>query len=185
MGEDISCHYSKYGYCKFQDRCRKRHFNEVCENEDCEVWMCDKRHPKVCRYYSIYGHFKFQPCAYKHVRPTDRRLSSTLDTLENSLEQSRAEVDELKTLVINLSDRLIEAETFIQDFINGSYYLPAAQSSELDVSDANFKAKLQALKVDWAVEKEDAMTQCHLTPKNSGLVAGAVGAFPPWSFKTP
>ena len=47
------CQFNNLGYCKFGSHCQKKHQNTVCELlEECREKGCDKRHPKVCRYYS-------------------------------------------------------------------------------------------------------------------------------------
>ena len=61
------CKYNQTGFCKFRERCRKRHNNEICEHQyKCENNQCIKRHPKrgrnlkkgMCRHN--------KNCAYQH-----------------------------------------------------------------------------------------------------------------------
>ena len=107
MDEESICHKFQYGYCKYLDRCRKLHFIEVCENENCKIEIYNKRHPKICQYFSVYGRCKFQPWAYNHVNfASDVKLRSTVRILENALEASKAEVGQLTTLIKNICVRL-------------------------------------------------------------------------------
>ena len=37
MEEEI-CMYSKFGYCRYKEQCRKKHYSEICdENETCQA----------------------------------------------------------------------------------------------------------------------------------------------------
>ena len=60
------CLFNKFGYCKFGEKCRKYHINEICSEKTCDISSCNQRHPKVCNYFRNYGRCKFSPCAYKH-----------------------------------------------------------------------------------------------------------------------
>ena len=40
------CRYYKFGYCKFGEKCRNLHIEEKCENKQCDITNCDKRHPR-------------------------------------------------------------------------------------------------------------------------------------------
>ena len=85
--EDL-CLFNKFGYCKYLDTCRKRHTKEVCENSNCEVNKCGKRHPKPCRFYLEYGRCKFgEYCYYKHDK-SDANCQIWKE-LENVKEKSR------------------------------------------------------------------------------------------------
>ena len=50
----LVCQYSKYGHCK-----KRRNFSEVCEEDNCETYNCDKRHPKECNNFN-----QFQKCIF-------------------------------------------------------------------------------------------------------------------------
>ena len=66
------CRRNKHGYCKHGDKCRFRHVYEKCETPDCNVFNCEKRHPKICNFISQYGRCKFTItiyCKYDHEKP--------------------------------------------------------------------------------------------------------------------
>ena len=76
------CFKNKFGYCKFSDSCRYKHVTLVCEDGQCEIQNCEKRHPKICRYYRDYRRCKFTVgCKYKHENPNDM-----FDKLQKELE---------------------------------------------------------------------------------------------------
>ena len=64
------CKHDKFGFCKFQDQCRKEHLTDIClDLSACKtIKTCHKRHPKVCRRSSIDKFYRFGiNCAYFHV----------------------------------------------------------------------------------------------------------------------
>ena len=87
--QTLICNHDKYGYCKFTQVCRKYHVQEICLENKCEHQNCLKRHPKNCRFFSIYQRCKFgEYCAFKH-----------------SENEQRKEIDELKDKVKHLEDK--------------------------------------------------------------------------------
>ena len=70
--EEVICQYDKFGYCRYQKECKKRHLSRECEDlDDCaNSRSCQKRHPKRCKKYAS-GNCRFgNDCAYKHQKPT-------------------------------------------------------------------------------------------------------------------
>ena len=66
--EDEICQYSKYGFCKFKESCKRKHFIEDCkELSNChQVKICPRRHPKPCKRFAS-GYCRFQKdCSYSH-----------------------------------------------------------------------------------------------------------------------
>ena len=49
--EDEVCMFSKFGYCRYKERCKRKHYKEVCkQDESCQaIKTCTKRHPKKCK----------------------------------------------------------------------------------------------------------------------------------------
>ena len=44
------CQYHDSGYCKFGDKCNKKHAEEVCNDKNCAERNCDNRHPNPCKF---------------------------------------------------------------------------------------------------------------------------------------
>ena len=90
MAEQKVCTHNKYGYCKFQEKCRNLHIKEKCENVECEIQNCVKRHPRECQYYRSYGRCKFSSyCFYDHKNFINRN-----DDFKKEYEAKIKEVDE-------------------------------------------------------------------------------------------
>ena len=78
------CMYDKFGFCKWENSCKKVHLKETCILEECEnKSRCQKRHPRPCKFtergYCKYG----DACRFDHRPPKYlRSLISRLDALE-------------------------------------------------------------------------------------------------------
>ena len=53
-GDANVCKHFKFGFCKFGEKCKKQHLKEICQTEDCNLKTCNKRHPKICKFFSLY-----------------------------------------------------------------------------------------------------------------------------------
>ena len=63
------CDYFKFGYCKYGERCFKKHVQETCEIINCDVKDCQLRHQKKCSYFQQFKYCKFGAyCQYKHEK---------------------------------------------------------------------------------------------------------------------
>ena len=89
----VVCDRNKYGHCKFGAFCKYTHRNEICQNEACDTFNCEKRHPKKCFWFMKYGRCKFSPCSFKHSKENNncsekeiKVLNYRIDKIENSLE---------------------------------------------------------------------------------------------------
>ena len=67
--EDEICQFQKFGYCKFEDKCKRIHLAEVCGSPSrCQNKKdCKKRRPKRCKRFYSASSCKFkEKCAYNH-----------------------------------------------------------------------------------------------------------------------
>jgi hypothetical protein len=88
------CHHHKFGYCKFKQQCLKEHVKNECEDlSSCrEIKFCRKRHPKICRRFSIENFCKFgEQCSYVHLSKDHKTVSKEVfdDIVENIKKTSR------------------------------------------------------------------------------------------------
>ena len=94
MAVETVCQFFKYGHCKFLEKCRNKHVQDVCENKNCEVTTCLKRHPRPCKFFQFYHRCKFNPCSYMHEDTMDM---SKVKEVKSELEMQAAEIDTLKS----------------------------------------------------------------------------------------
>ena len=83
----VVCQFSKYGHCKKRNFCPNIHFSKVCEEDNCESYKCDKRHPKECINFSQFQKCGFFNCSYRHISPPTNKemqeLRKRITDLEN------------------------------------------------------------------------------------------------------
>ena len=67
------CRRCKLGHCNFGDKCN--------------IFDCEIRHPKICKYISFYGRCKFTTyCDYSHEKPNDvKENSEKINEIEKKL----------------------------------------------------------------------------------------------------
>ena len=101
MAAENLCLYNKFGFCKFRDTCKFRHVQEKCENSDCEVNNCQRRHPKECRYWRDFNRCKFGDyCLYKHETSRPRQ------PFENEFEIVKQELERLLKLLAEKDEKI-------------------------------------------------------------------------------
>ena len=108
------CEFNKSGFCKFSEKFRKRHIEQLCETENCEELLCEKRHPKLCKYYSIYKRCKFgEYCKYNHSGNYPRDVN----TLETKIENLEKTVLQNQNIIDNMSGKINELENVLKEIM--------------------------------------------------------------------
>ena len=102
------CQFNQFGHCKFGSRCEKFHTIETCDSFPCVNRECDKRHPKLCQYFAVYGWCRFAGnCSFLHYDASlsNKRDHNASDETQKVL-QTMAELrEEVRTLRLDV-DRL-------------------------------------------------------------------------------
>ena len=100
------CFKNKFGYCRYADSCRYKHVTMVCEDGQCEIQNCDKRHPKICKYFRDYRRCKFTVgCKYKHENNQEK-----INNLEKQMDKQKEKLEEKNAYILQLELRLGEIE---------------------------------------------------------------------------
>ena len=112
------CRRNKFGYCMFGgDKCRYLHIEETCENEQCDILNCQKRHPRTCNFYRDYRRCKFSDyCRYKHDQPNDQitlKFEERMKAFENVIDEKDAKILELEKEVNSNKQRMDSLEKII------------------------------------------------------------------------
>ena len=118
------CTHFKYGVCKFKEHCEKQHVEGECEDLfACKAKVCNKRHPKVCKRFSLEKFCKFgSDCAYLHLIDSSVKVQKQLNDfdlkrssnelqikmLEDEVKTLKSHIDQLATLYTDLSDKFDE-----------------------------------------------------------------------------
>ena len=112
------CKFYKYGFCRFRDQCRYNHVHEMCNNKDCLLYSCHKRHPRLCKFHSANSYCKFGSlCQFKHGDENQLQLPSNpswtslkLKNLDETIASLRKENEELKMKLEALDLKLLDLE---------------------------------------------------------------------------
>ena len=108
------CIYFKFGFCKFTDKCRFMHVDQVCENTSCEIKLCNLRHPRICKFFRDYNRCKFSEwCAFKHIEKNNISEVNTKEILAK-IENLSEIIYEKDILINNLAAKikLLEEKVF-------------------------------------------------------------------------
>jgi hypothetical protein len=105
-GEEV-CRYHKFGYCKYKNDCKKRHFKEECiDLAACKtIKICMKRHPKSCTKYAMGQCRHENDCDYKHKDPVK---NTEHNQMAEKLKQLEKVVHALTRKVLSLEEELTE-----------------------------------------------------------------------------
>ena len=119
--EGEACLYSKFGFCKFKDECKRQHYKQICEDSSsCKsMKICPKRHPKVCKRYDTENECRFgAECSYQHKTSVK---SLEQNELKEKVKQMEIVMKELALKVTCLESELnnvklnLDTKTFITD----------------------------------------------------------------------
>ena len=90
------CKFDNFGYCKFNTDCKFKHATETCDSK-CDTKVCDKRHPKPCKYEHKCK--RLETCAYRHQNfQTSVDFKAEIEALQNTVN----DLLEWKTVIIAL-----------------------------------------------------------------------------------
>ena len=75
FGNNI-CIFEKFSICKNGDNCRFEHPTLVCDDQDCDIRMCFKRHPQDCLYYTNFNNCKNgdDSCKFHHRKNASNNI---------------------------------------------------------------------------------------------------------------
>ena len=120
--EDEVCMFSKFGYCRFREKCKRRHFSEICElNGSCEsTKTCPKRHPRKCNKYETKNGCRFGfACSYQHSKHHVANeagetkyiieLKEKINHLENTVEELTNKVEGMNVDKLEQMDKVVRA----------------------------------------------------------------------------
>ena len=151
------CRHFKFGFCRYQERCRKPHVAEICTEENCEIESCSRRHPRACRYFESYKRCKFgEYCLYAHkVDPNTKEIEELKETLkllnqkilaveivvtnlekmiDKETENENGELKESHSNYSNICRTPITSSTLTVTNVNSTLNLPNPNSSPAEIS---------------------------------------------------
>ena len=136
------CQFDKFGFCKYQKDCKRRHFSEECKDlSRCKsIKTCVKRHPKACKQYAS-GHCRFESgCAYKHEEPIPNKEQIQMAQKVQKLEQVLHAMTR-KVLAMEEEIKEIKKNNEPSKGVKGLRDQEKGDNVKEDMSDNNFKPK--------------------------------------------
>ena len=107
------CRRNKYGYCKYGDTCHFKHVKEICKDNKCNIFNCEKRHPKVCSWFQEYGRCKFTTyCKFKHPN------INNFDEIVDKIELNENKLDEINKMLKIIEKEEVEIKQKIEAYEN-------------------------------------------------------------------
>ena len=105
------CIFEKFSTCKNGDNCNFQHPTLVCDDQkNCDITLCNKRHPQVCLYDTIFKYcMNDGTCRYHHqnndsdefddnkYRDLEEKYNSLLEDYHNMLKRIEALENEKKS----------------------------------------------------------------------------------------
>ena len=106
-GPEIYFKFYQTGFCKFKEKCLKRHENQICQVQpQCTNKECEKRHPKMCRNFSAKRECSHnEKCAYSHQQPDNLQLKFN-ETVLTLISRNQQEIETLKEEVKKLENKI-------------------------------------------------------------------------------
>ena len=132
------CRHYQTGFCKFGESCRKQHVKESCQITKCNLKICTKRHPKVCKYFKQQQFCKFgDSCSYRHdlVEPSSGPLEKQLEALQATVVKMSAVICNLEEKVARLENvSILEIERDTLTLGDNSFQLSVPDEAREEVS---------------------------------------------------
>ena len=95
------CKHFQTGFCKFAEKCKRRHEKEICQVTHCSSKTCKKRHPKICKFFTLNQFCKFGDlCCYKHSTAESHNIPHLFTALQTK-------VDEMEQLIKSLQNEIL------------------------------------------------------------------------------
>ena len=108
MSQENICKLNKFGYCKYENRCFRKHQNAICENVQCSITECSLRHPRKCRYFLEFLYCKFgNYCRFSHKTLKNKENTKDIEELREELKQLEEKIQE-KDNEIKIKDMKIK-----------------------------------------------------------------------------
>ena len=111
MAQQNVCRYHKFGHCKFSEKCRLMHINEICGNHECNIKLCNLRHPRVCNFFRDYNRCKFgQWCSFKHEQIENKKTDARIGEIERMLKEK----NDIEEKIELCNKKHAELETYLK-----------------------------------------------------------------------
>ena len=116
---NFQCHHNNLGYCRFREKCRYKHYFDVCSKSICRDKRCPYRHPRTCKYGDLCRFQIRKVCLYNHrnnnVNEDSLLEKGEAEKLVKQVKELETEISDLKITIEKKEQRLSEVDKFISD----------------------------------------------------------------------
>ena len=182
------CLFHKYGHCNFGVKCKHYHATQLCNKENCNIQVCDKRHPRLCKYSNAYGRCKFNEfCSFSHslensqcdttsitlrldaveklVKEKDEVISTLQDEIKLIREENKLLEKKLSQTIVDVSKTVIDeaVKTIVQSFTQRQEEMEKVNIHQFDTIERNLAALSKLFQPTLGYSTITPMTPSHST----------------------
>ena len=142
--KDKICVFEKFGFCRNGSSCKFSHPTLVCDDHNCNIQECSKRHPQACRFFTSYKYCKYgDSCKFLHVKKPDDKinkeeyitLKEKYDVLENKYSKLKEKHDDLENKYSNIQDRVVSLEKNFFDLMRNEIHNIHRDANQMEIED--------------------------------------------------
>ena len=148
MVSERVCRFNQFGFCKFKNKCFRKHVDITCENAKCLKSDCHLRHPKKCRYFFEYSYCKFREyCRFGHDKVGKSTIDNEIEKLKCEIETSRKMIEakdhEIKEKDCEIRKLLDDVKIKVKEKLEKKIYCLENQNKNLEirVKELNYQVK--------------------------------------------
>ena len=137
------------------DTCHFKHERKICNDSNCNIFNCNLRHPRICRWFQVYGRCKFTSfCKYKHTEiKSFEEIVTKIEHNDNKLADIDIILENLKKEEGNIMHRLEKYETYIESKLNNIFKLLEEKERKIVELEASVQVTRESLE-NLMTEKE-------------------------------
>lgn len=169
MVDEPHCQFSKYGFCRFRETCKRKHYNEIRKDSSgCQqIQTCQRRHPKPCKRFASGEHTEKIDMLEKivwEITPKFIQVDQELKDLKkqinlqapvnNEVDQIKETEDEIEPPKCGDNDKGVIVKS-IETFQNKSQ---GADISSLEIKQDKIKENQTEV---WKSQSRDSLLKCH------------------------
>ena len=150
--KDKICIYEKFGFCRNGSGCKFTHPTLVCDDQNCNIQECTKRHPQACRFFTHLKYCKFgDSCKFLHqMKPDDKISKEEYNTLKGKYDALEEKYSKIQDRVASLENKFfdlmrIEIQNIQKD----------ANEKENENTDSNLVKRKASVSEDENIQLED------------------------------
>ena len=154
--KDKICIFEKFGFCRNGASCKFTHPTLVCDDQNCNIQECSKRHPQACRFFTTLKYCKFgESCKFLHKRKPDETINNEeYKTLEEKYVTLLRNHNDMEEKYLKLQDRVATLEANFFDILRNEIHniqrvnIEEENNGAMDVNESSSNSNFVKRKAD-------------------------------------